>query len=500
MNPEINRLNLLSLAPDKKGETGAECEIILPDYCPNILRILQSTAHPVLHTAVRSGDRLNAEGSVEYQILYLSEDGTVQSICQQAPFHSTTGMQCTDDCDFKVTVTPKNCIARALNSKKIHARCSLSVGIKINQTQTLPIPDLPGECERKTCTKKAARHLCSAKKPLRISDEWEPDATKTIFAVLQSNVQFRETEQKILTDKLIVKGDMTFDLLCADQFNTPFPVQKTLPISQILDLPGIVPGVVCKTDFEPLSLSVTLRDDATDQPKILCYDVEVQVSADAYTMESVEWTEDVYSVAKTVDCTRESVSTETFTVIEESGAIRETVDVGTCTSLLWMEVNPELRGTYYRPEDDKVVCEGVWNCRILMTDGDGTPCCTQREIPFTLQTPSMDCKNPVRNDTTLLLSDCSWNLTDASHVEVRGTYHWKGLIFGRERSDAVVSVTEKEIRPKCADAVVLYYGCKGESAWDIAKEQGCPYAELIRSNRLEQDQLTEDKMLVIVRC
>ncbi|MBQ1273120.1 MAG: DUF3794 domain-containing protein [Clostridia bacterium] len=361
MTDEMNRLKLLSLAPDKKGECSGECEIILPDYCPNILRILQCTAHPILHTASRSSERLNLEGSVEYKILYLSEDGTVQSVCQQAPFSCSMEMQGASDGEFKVTITPKNCIARALNSKKVHARCTLAVGVKINQTQWISHPNLPGECERKTCTKQAARHLGSAQKPLRISDEFEPESTKPICAVLQSNLRFRETEQKLLTDKLIIKGDMIFDLLCADQSNAPFPLQKTVPISQILDLPGIVPGAICKTDFDLISASVTQRDETEGQAKFLAYDVEVQISAEAYVMESVEWTEDVYSVKKTVECTRESLQTECFTVIDEGGAVRETAEIGTCTGILWMDVKPELRGTYYRPEDDKLICEGVWD-------------------------------------------------------------------------------------------------------------------------------------------
>lgn len=500
MNSETNHFRLLSLAPDRNGEAGADCEIILPDYCPNILRILQHTACPTVNSAVRTGERVKIEGSVEYKILYLAEDGcTVQTICQQAPFSSSVEMNCDADADFTVRVSQKNCTARALNQKKIYARCSVQITVKINQSKTVPCPALPEDCERKLCKKNAARHLCSAQKPLRISDDFETDTPKPVAAILQTNILFRETEQKPLSDKLIVKADMIFDLLCTGEDHTLFPVRKVFPISQILDLPGVEAGAVFQTEFEVISSHITVKGEG-EESSGLSYDVEIRVSANAYQEIAAEWIEDAYSVKKSVECTKESVSTERFMIINEAGAIKETVDLGICTGILWMEAAAQLRGTYYRPEDDMLICEGVWDCRILMTDSEGTLCCTPREIPFALEIPANGCNNPVRNDTKLVLTDISWSLTDTTHGELRGTYHWNGMIFHRETSEAVGCVTEKEARKKSSEAVVLYYASKGESAWKIAKEHACPYEEFLRSNRLNTDDLDEDKMLMIVYC
>ncbi len=501
MNPEMNHLQFLSLAPDRNGETGAECEIILPDYCPNILRILQTTAHPTLNSAVQTGDRLTVEGSVEYKILYLPEDGCgIKSVSQQAHFTCTIDLNCDADADYSVFLIPKNCVARALNPQKIYARCTVLIQVKINQTKAIPMPVLPGGCEMKSCKKKAAKHLCSAQKPLRISDEFEMDPGKIATEILQTKVTFKETEQKPLTDKLIVKADMILDLLCITDDHATFSLRKVFPISQILDLPGIHPDAVCKTGFELIASNFLAKDETTDGSQAIAYDVEIQVSGKVYEEMDAIWTEDVYSVKKSVECNRETVSTERFWRIEESGTIRETAEIGTCTGILWVEVKPELRGMYYRQEEDKLLCEGVWDCRILMTDADGTPCSSIREIPFTLELPAKGCKNPIRNDTTLILTDLSWSLADASHLEIKGTYRWNGLIFGRESAEAVTCITEKSDRPRSPDTVILYYASKGESAWKIAKEHACPYEELLCSNKLEQDEIDQDQMLIILSC
>ncbi len=501
MNFEANQLQLLSLAPDRNGEAGAECEIILPDYCPNILRILQATAHPTLHTAVRTADRYTVEGSVEYRILYLPEEGIgIRSISQQSHFSCTVDLDCDADAELRVLLTPKNCMARALNPQKIYARCTVAVQIKINQTKAIPMPTVPEDCEIKTCTKKIAKPVSCAQKPLRISDEFEMDPGKIVAEIVQTKITFRETEQKPLTDKLIVKADMIFDLLCAAGDSSLFTVRKVFPISQILDLPGIHPEAVCKTGFELISSNFIAKDEASDGSQTISYDVEISVTGNAYEEGIAEWTEDAYSVKKNVECTKESVVTEHFWKIEETGTVRETAEIGTCTGILWVDVASELRGTYYRADGDKIVCEGVWHCQILMTDADTTPCTALREIPFLLEVPANGCTNPTRNDTLILLTDLSWSLADTSHVEIKGTYRWNGLLFGKETTDAVTCITEKSERTRNTDTVVLYYGSAGESAWKIAKDHACPYADLIRENHLEQDLLCEDKMLIITRC
>lgn len=496
MTNEINPIQLLSLFPDRSGEAGAECEIILPDYCPNILRILQATAHPTLNAATRTGERLTVEGSVEYKILYLPEEGGIRAVSQQAPFSGVIDLKCGEDADFSVLLSPKNCVARALNPQKIFARCTVQITVRIDGTQPLPSPLLPADYERKTGRKTAVRKVCSAQKPLRISDELETE--RAAEEILLGKVFFRETERKPLTDKLIVKADMIFDLLCAGEDRQIFTVQKAVPVSQVLDLPGIGDNCFCRIGFEPVSAHFSPRNETEGSPTI-GYDVEVRVTGAVYENTAAEWTEDAYSVKKTVECTRKTFSVETVTAVDEGGSIRETAEIGDCGQILRADVKPELRGTYYRPEDDRLVCEGVWECRLIVTDGEGTPGAVLREIPFVLEIPAEGCRNPVRNDTELILTDLSLSLTEGSKVELRGNYRWKGLIFGRQTAEAVTQIAEKGDREPGGDEIVLYYGEKGDSVWQIAKDHACPYAELIRTNGLEQDELTEDKTLLIVR-
>lgn len=495
MNAELTNQGMLSLCPDLNGETGAECEIILPDYCPNVLRILQATATPMVTASVRSADRLTVEGNVEYRILYLPEDGSgIQSLSQHAPFSCTLEMRGQEE-EYRILTNSRNCTARALNSQKIFVRNTVQITVKRCLTQPVPQPICAKDCETKNCRKRAASLLCTGEKPLRISDDFEVEGGKIPTAILLSKVTFRETEQKPLSDKLIVKADMIFDLLCEEENGGIFPLRKIIPVSQILDLPDLLPDAECRTDFEVLSLSLTVKNE--EEPRCIAYDIEINVCARAYTELFAEWTEDAYSVKCNVECVREAVTTEHYLAVEEGGTVRETVDVGTCAEILWADVRPELKTLYYQKETDRLVCEGVWECRVLMNDTEATPCATVREIPFVLEIPADDCTCPVRNDTVLILTDLSWTMTDASHMEIRGSYRWSGLIFGRKTTEIVTGINEKGERERTTQSLVLYYASQGESVWAIAKQHACPYGEIIRHNHLTQDFLEEDRMLII---
>lgn len=497
MYPEPNCTELLSLSPDLTGECGAECEIILPDYCPNILRILQTTVTPSIQSQTVGVDRLTVEGKAEYRILYLAEDGSgLKTVSQQTAFSCTLDRKTDKEMFYTLSACAQNCVGRALNSRKIYARSSIHITAQSEENIPLPSGNFEAH-ERKIRKARGAKLLCSAEKPLRISDEFETDG-KTVSSILHQRVFFRETEQKPLTDKLIVKADMIFDLLCLGTDGAMFPLRKSIPVSQILDLPGLEPDAVNRVRFDLIFLTLSLREEGGGAP-VMSYDAEIGVTCKTYIETDAEWTEDVFSVKKKLECEKREVCSEAILSVRESGALRETVEIGTCSDLLWAEMLPERKSIRYDKDQGRILCEGAWECRLIVTDAEGAIGTVVREIPFTLSLSTEEECLPVRNDTELILTDLAWSMTDAEHGELRGTYEWRGLIFTRQTAEIVTDVKEIADRPREEDTVVLYYAAEGESAWDIAKEHACRYDELRRENDLSEDRIRSDRMLVILR-
>ncbi|MBQ1218277.1 MAG: DUF3794 domain-containing protein [Clostridia bacterium] len=500
MTSDYQTPQFLSLLPDLTGEAGAECEMILPDYCPNVLRILQTTARPVLRSAQTTGNRITVDGYVEYRVLYLAEDGSgMKSVTQQGQF-SYAGELPEGTEDTQVLLQVRGVSARALNPKKIFVRASVAITVRSCKSVAIKAPSLPQPCEVLVRRELGARRIGSAKKPLRIADEFENDSGRVIGEILQWSISFRETERKPLSDKLIVKGDMIQDLLCTNRDGAIIPIRKVFPISQILDLPELTEDACFCTEFSLISASFLPREESPEGNQTVAYDVEIDVRADAYASAEFCRTEDAYGLRTRLDCKSDSISVDCIYPIDEYGTVRETVETGICGEILRIDATAELKSTRLDKESNRIICEGGWDCRILMTDTDGTPCAAIREIPFTLHLPANDCVEPVRNDTCLSLSDLSWTRLDAERVELTGTYRWSGILFHRKQRTILTEVSVSGDRKRSEESVTLYYATAGESAWEIAKEHACGYNDLLKQNRLEDDRMTEDRMLMILSC
>lgn len=57
-------------------EQSVDSDLTLPDYCPDILRILKCTVTPRVTGSQVSGERITVDGTVLVRLIYVGEDGT----------------------------------------------------------------------------------------------------------------------------------------------------------------------------------------------------------------------------------------------------------------------------------------------------------------------------------------------------------------------------------------------------------------------------------------
>ena len=62
---------------DNYVEQGVDCDITLPDYCPDIMRIIKCNLTSEISNSKLIGDRATADGNAKIRIVYTDEKNNI---------------------------------------------------------------------------------------------------------------------------------------------------------------------------------------------------------------------------------------------------------------------------------------------------------------------------------------------------------------------------------------------------------------------------------------
>lgn len=114
------------------AEQPIDADITLPDYCPDIRRVLKCLVTPRITAVQTAGDRATADGSAGVCVIYADEQGTVCCFEQTYPFSKYADLKGADEnCCVNVRAYTQYANCRAVSPRRldIHAVVSVAFGI-----------------------------------------------------------------------------------------------------------------------------------------------------------------------------------------------------------------------------------------------------------------------------------------------------------------------------------------------------------------------------------
>ena len=225
---------------DKTFEQTVESEFILPDYLAEIVRIVKCMGTPHIVSKQKADQKIILDGYVHFHLLYTSEDGAkLYSFEQSIPF--------TKQIDAKVAVEGAlvetavkgeyiNC--RATNPRAISVRSSVSIRVKaVGKAEQTVLSDVSGmgvqmKKERFSATVPAA----SGQKAFSLEDETDLSLSSPPEAVLGVDSYLSIDDYKVITGKVILKGECRNHVSYLLQNNQVESADYTIPVSQIVDI------------------------------------------------------------------------------------------------------------------------------------------------------------------------------------------------------------------------------------------------------------------------
>ncbi len=510
MEMKINREELCSseVILKTKQEQSIELDYVLPDYYPEIFRLLKHFVTPYIVSYNVSGSKLTYELCVYIKISYSdSESNAIHVVDQKMMFTKTVelGRIC-DSPRVRLVPTVDYINCRAVNSRRVDIRGAVSVDIcVIDECRGEVVCDVYGmgiELDKKTVEYPVSRIF--SEKQLTVNDDFELGISKpAINDIIYSKAFVSSIDKKIIANKAVTKGEISIDMLYTCDESKIESLSFTLPFSQIVDMDGLDDRFDCYVDADIVNCEITPRSDGDGNTKIVDCSISVKLKCAAIRMGSAELVCDEFSTEYETSDQREKIcydgkpqwiSNSVFSVC--------TVDMGENEIERVYSVISTVKSCSFTVSKAKgsLEVEGMVCCTVIAGTSDGEIIFSDKDYSFTHSIPLEKVSDECNIDMKAVSSSCSYNIGADGKIEVKTEVCLIGNICCLECSEFIVDIFADENSPvsKESECTMKLYFCEsGERLWDIAKRFRSSSERIIDENDIDDENIVNDMMLFI---
>ena len=500
-------LPLNEIVLDGQCEQPVECDVLLADYCPDIQRILNCDVTCLIREVRAEPQRLCIEGELRLCVLYVSDSGMLRGIDHKQPFvrHMDSKNPLRNPMtEVHCKVDYLNC--RAISSRRLEVRGAVTLKVRaINCADHPAVCDCEGmgiQLKKESVSVDAC--LSSTESSFVLREELDLGNKQPIAQILFSKVQAVLGDFKVVSGKIVTKGDLKLTMLyaplSADENEPPQELEYTLPISQILNADGAGDDSSCCVSYEIASWDLQPKADMDGEMKILALEATVRAVATVHQSRELVLVQDCYSTACELAQEEKQLSFLHFMgCLQEHHRIRESFAFcKNAQSVLfsWSRVKEQ----QCRQTEEGLVITASICLLALVLDSEGCLQLCEEVVQVEHTVPLSGEKKALIFGLQLTATSTEAVITGGGQLEFRCPLTLTGILYSMERRNAICGIQPDESRPKSRRedcALCIYYADQQESVWNIAKKYNCSVAGVMEENGLDHDILPQRTMLLI---
>lgn len=479
-------------------------ETIVPDYCPDIARIIEAEGKVCIHGREIRDGKAEVSGTVRVTVLYTPDgESGVRMLEFAMPFTIESDQRMPGCVYLMAEVEPEVLETRMLNPRKVFTHCRLTARLSGYQRKKLCLcTDVEAEetlnVEKRQERQRVVLLTHIAEKDFTFSEELHLSQGRDgAVELLSKQVRSSVTETKIVGSKLIFKGLFHVSVLYRTAEGSCGCVSGELPFSQIMEVDG-----ASEAANVSLHLQLTGSEFRTDSEDPEGRQIEVvlyfHVTAMLHEEREITLLNDLYSTAYEVSYEAAPLNLhDFFERMSRRQTVREVLEVGTaaesvlCVSVSCgaVSVSRERGGAQLRT--------GA-TVRVLYLDEGGVPLLAERCVDVNCQAElPEECRISAR-------ADC-WEEVSCSLGE-RGIEVRFPVDFSIEAENPVkrICITSATLDPAVVKDITgtpsLVLRCLGkqESLWDLAKRYRTTISDILTANQLEQESDLPREQLILI--
>jgi hypothetical protein len=488
---------------DTVSEQPVDADLTLPDYCPDIERILRCMLIPKVYLANISGDRLSVEGGACVRVIYLdSVKGCVRSFEYTVPFSTSYALKDSPEHAAVYTDTkPEYMNCRALSPRKLslHGAFSLYAKVVVSEPLGYCTYEDGGDLMTDTDTVSASALCGLCREQFSVREEFPMSGRPEAAAFITHRLSVRITELKAIRDKIMLTGEGRLELIYLSDLESGQieSMSCAFPISKIVDCEGAGEESVIDARLDLMTYDLSLSDDALGGSAVLSVDAKLCFNALCMQEKEVSLIADCFSTRCETEARYEPFSCACNTrCLRFTDTAKATVSLGDSIRRI-IDLHAERMNVSAAISGGAPLLSSRMNLNVLYENTDGEIKSVDRDVDFSYN-PSVDNVDSI-GSVAACVDSLSWRIVDEKTVELRTEIGYRmsvSMQISRNALSSVAADDEAGEREKDG-ALILCYADGGERVWDLAKRYAARPDVIINENHLDGDTLDEACMLFI---
>ncbi len=510
MNYDVSKETVFvkKLIFDGCQEVPVDLDFSLPDYCPDIQRILKCSVYPKVTSRNISGDRLNIDGNIDIKIIYVDSEKKSVRYCE-----NTTPFSCSID----LRTSPENAVAvisnkteyincRAIGPRKIDIHGAIAICAKVyNKTGQ----DIAFNIEGDDIQQKKSQEILSdlegiGQQQFSISEMLDLGQNKpSPEIIIRSDVLLIPSECKNMVNKVSVKGEALVKILYIGDISTGQleVMEYSIPFSQVVDVPGVNEKSKCCVHLEALGHEEQIQNDNQEDANLIMEDIRAAVTVTAYAEKEIEIIKDAYSVNYDLECMNENIKLcRLYESFEAPFSVNSTIEFTEFDISRAIDIWSETSSVNAKYEAGEIVFEGKLNICILAISVEEIPFYIERIIDFKHKKPFEMESEDVMVESEIYPAAIGYRITGSGCIEIKADLNLHADIYACKKCSIISGANALETEPRRKDksaALTIYFAEAGETIWDIARKYYTFADKIKEENDIAEEILNQNQMLLI---
>ncbi|MCL1858437.1 MAG: DUF3794 domain-containing protein [Oscillospiraceae bacterium] len=513
---ELNKNINLSEKNELNFTRELQNDIVLPDYCDDINRIIRVDAKPIIKNKYANKDIARINGIIAVTVIYISE-----------PYKQLRSFSFANDFDYscdipgimphhkmstQIEIGELNC--RLLNPRKMTIRIESGILIRTNENKPMYeyestnffnnsnpdehdgilIEKLKHNFE--SCDMLVGESEVKINENINITDG--PAANEVIYADINISVE----EIKPLYNKAVVKFNSDVKLLynSIEDKNEYIKISTKIPSTQIVEIDELDEKYDCVCKINLASLKTDIDIDQYGENKIINIDFITQIELMAFKNNEYEVVVDAYSPKY-----EDSIQNETVKIQRYKGIYKDKQFIEDSIVLEDASIEEVMDSVGMVVINNSVINESVITINnsaelsIMVKSGDG-------------DIQNLDCSIPIKTDINTgekiingnvdingFITNIEANI-ESGKLNVKITVCYECVVFENESKNIVRAIIvdtgiTKSIKKDAQ--MIIYYPNKNENLWNIAKKYDSQVSKIMKFNKCESQNITDKKIIII---